>query len=342
MYIPVFKNRLFENKFIREQQVYFGDNIVPLIEILSLKIGRTKMSVDEMLSIYDDCFSSNYLIDYFTFDDGEYSKFDPNQVPFYFEHRNDKIKDYYDLLELVCQTKHGVPVISIKKGRDYLLNGSAIKMLIQNLQIKSPKIAIRIQSRLLQTFFKDIDPLLRDDDLLIYDINEDSIQSKFFDRKTISSKTNYYKVIVLNSPRSSKINNGSYHDGDYTGLIDNKIKVEYITLGFDGFGDYAGLKNVLPTDGSNGKGAALGLFYDNSVNQFFSIMNENSDLGTRGHLYVLEQAFEVHKQRLNPNNDCPAYNFMYDNLYCKNSPGQWGQWKYITILRYISQVKSSL
>ena len=94
MYIPVFKNRLFENKFIREQQVYFGDNIVPLIEILSLKIGRTKMSVDEMLSIYDDCFSSNYLIDYFTFDDGEYSKFDPNQVPFYFEHRNDKIKDY--------------------------------------------------------------------------------------------------------------------------------------------------------------------------------------------------------------------------------------------------------
>lgn len=342
MYIPVFKNRLFENKFIREQQVYFDDNIVPLIEILDSKIGRTKISIDEMLSIYDNYFSSKYLIDFFTFDDGEYSKYDPNQVPLYFQHRNDNINDYYNLLELVCKTEHGVPVISIKKGRDFLLNGSAIKMLIQNLQAKSAMIAVRIQSGLLHTYFNDINHLLRDDDLFIYDINEDSIQSKFFDRKVISNRKNRYKVIVLSSPRPSKINNGSYRDGDYTGLIDNKIRVEYKTLGFDGFGDYAGLKNVLPTDGSNGKGAALGLFYDNSVNQFFSIMNEDSDLGTRGHLYVLEQAFKVHHQKLDPNNDCPAYKFMYDNLYIRNSPGQWGQWKYITILRYISQIKSSL
>ena len=40
MYIPVLKNRLFENKFIREHQLFFDDNIVPLIEILNLKIGR--------------------------------------------------------------------------------------------------------------------------------------------------------------------------------------------------------------------------------------------------------------------------------------------------------------
>lgn len=314
MYIPVFKNRLFENKFIREQQVYFDDNIVPLIEILNLKVGRTTMSVEEMLSIYDDSFSSNYLIDFFVFAEGEYAKLDTNQVNFSMEQRTHTLKDYRDLLGKVSQTKFGIPVISIKNGRDFLQNRTEIKRLIQDVQTISPKIAVRIQSGLLKVYFKGIDEILRDEDMLIYDINEESIQSKFFDRKLIRNKTNYYQVIVLHSPRSSKIKNGSYHDGAYTGLIDNKIKMNHLDLGFDGFGDYAGLKNVLPTSGSNGKGAALGLFYDNSVNQFFSIMNEDSSLGASGHKYVLEQASDAHKQKLNPSGDCPAYDYMYENF----------------------------
>jgi len=342
MYIPVLKNRLFENKFIREHQLFFDDNIVPLIEILNLKIGRKEQSVEEMLSTYDSYFSSNYLIDFFIFADGEYEKLDPKQVEFSIEQRTYSLNDYSHLLELVCQTKFGIPVISIKNARDILRSISSIKQLIMKLQTKSPKIAVRIQSGLFQSLFKDLDEILRDEDMLIYDINEESIQSKFFDRKLIRNKTNYYTVILLHSPRSSKLKNGSYLDGNYTGLIDNKIRIDYLNLGFDGFGDYAGLKNVLPTDGGNGKGAALGLFYDNSANQFFSIMNEKSDLGTGGHKYVLDQAFGEHKQRLNPNDDCPAYKYMYENLYSRNSPGSWGQWKYITILRYISQIKSSL
>ena len=342
MYIPVLKNRQFENKFIREQQEYFDERITPLIEVLNLKIGRTPMKVEDMLSTYDSYFSSDYLVDFFTFVDGEYTKFDPSQVPFYFEHRNDTIKEYQQLLTTVCQSKFGVPVISIKKGRDFLLNSLSIKALIENLQFQTPKIAVRIQSGLLQNFFKDIDIILREEDILIYDINEDSIQSKFFDRKLLATKSKQYKSIVLHSPRSSKINNGSYLDGIYTGLIDNSIKTEYKNLGFDGFADYAGLKNVLPTTGSNGKGAALGLFYDSSKNQFFSIMNSDTDQGTSGHIYVLTQAFEEHKQKLNPNDDCPAFEYMDQNLYSRGKPGQWGQWKYITLLRYVSQVKSSL
>lgn len=342
MYIPVLKNRLFENKFLREQSSYFDERVIPLIEILNQKIGRTTLEVDELLSIYDSYINSSYFVDFFTFEEGEYSKHDPNQVPFYIAHRNDTINDYFDLLSLVCDTEHGIPVISIKKGREFLLDRASIKSLIQMLQALTSKIAVRVQSSLLQNFFMEIDPLLRKDDLLIYDINEDSIQSKFFDRKLLSSKSSSYKVILLHSPRSSKLNNGSYLDGDYTGLIDNSIKVNYKKLGFDGFADYAGLKNVLPTDGSNGKGAALGLFYDSSNNQFFSIMNPDTDQGTRGHLYVLDQAFTVFKKKLDPNDDCPAFEYMFLNLYSQGKPGQWGQWKYITVLRYVSQVKSSL
>lgn len=180
MYIPVLKNRLFENKFLREQSSYFDEKVIPLIEILNQKIGRTPMQIDELLSIYDSYINSSYFVDFFTFEEGEYSKHDLNQVPFYIAHRNDTINDYFDLLSLVCATEHGIPVISIKKGREFLLNKATIKSLIQMLQALTSKIAVRVQSSLLQNFFMEIDPLLREDDLLIYDINEDSIQSKFF------------------------------------------------------------------------------------------------------------------------------------------------------------------
>lgn len=339
MYIPVLKNRLFENKLLREQCTYFDDTIMPLIEVLNQKIGRTTMQVDELLSVYDSHINSPYFIDFFTFDEGEYTNFDLNQVPFYIAHRNDTINDYRNLLALVCNTKHGIPVISIKKGREFLLNRASIKSLIRDLQSLTSKIAVRIQSLLLQSYFFEIDTSLRENDLLIYDINEESIQSKVFDRKQLSNRAGSYKVVLLHSPRSSKLNNGSYLDGDYSGLIDNSIKNDYKNLGFDGFADYAGLKNVLPTDGGNGKGAALGLFYDNTNNQFFSIMNPDIDQGTRGHLYVLDQAFKIYKNKLDPLDNCPAFKYMYSNLYSQGKPGQWGQWKYITVLRYISQIK---
>ena len=336
------KNRQFENKFMKEQNHYFCKELIPLIEIVNTKIGARLANVDELLEEYDDMIQSHYLVDFFTFDSKEYKKYDPKQVVFSLDHRDDTLDDYNFLLEKTIKSRYAIPVISIKHCRNFLLNSLAIQKLIIRLQNITPKIAVRIQSNLLEKFFMDINPLLRENDLLIYDINEESIHSKFFDRKLLKIRTGKYKTIVLSSPRPQDINNGSYIDGDYTGLIDNSIRNDYRELGFDGFADYAGLKNTLPTGGGNGQGAALGLFYVNEQNQFFSIMNSDTKQGTRGHEYVVKKAFCNYKTLLDPKSECPAFEYMYVKLHSRGNPGSWGLWKYITILRYISQIKNSL
>jgi len=222
-----------------------------------------------------------------------------------------------------------------------MLNHTRIIRTIQDLQKHAKEIAVRISADLFDTYINTIDSVLREEDYLFYDINEENIGPRFFDLLTIQNIKKSYDKIVIHSPRSSKLNNGCYCDGQYTDLIDNELRTSYSSNGFTGFSDYAGLKNVLPTSGGNGQGAALGLFYVNEENAFFSIMNDDTAQGASGHGYVIDEAFTKYQAVLNPSNDCPAYDYIDDTLRSRGKTGAWGQWKYITILRYISQIKKS-
>ena len=97
----------------------------------------------------------------------------------------------------------------------------------------------------------------------------------------------------------------------------------------------------MPSGGGNGQGSALGLFYLGSKNEFFSIVNSNTLLGASGHKYVIEELFDIYRTFLDIDNDCPMYEYIHNNLISKGKSGAWGQWKYITLLRYISQIKKS-
>ena len=52
MYIPIMKNRLYENKLCRDYKNLFCDEIVPMMEIIVLKIGRTPKSIFEVIENY--------------------------------------------------------------------------------------------------------------------------------------------------------------------------------------------------------------------------------------------------------------------------------------------------
>jgi len=343
MYIPILKNRQYENKLLRENSSLFGDQIIPLVEVISLVLGRSEKTVEELISVYDSYFNFGYFIDFFTFTGDHYKPFDPNKVKFSIIIRDEGDYNYLkDLLFVAAKSRKAIPVISIKPARDFILSASSINATIKELQKHTHRLAVRIDSDLFETFFETIHPLLRNTDYLLYDIGESSIEPKFFDIEAINQKQKIYQTIVLNSPRLKKLNNGSYKDCEYTRLIDNSIREIYTSKGFNGFGDYAGLKDDLPTNGGSRKGVALGLFYVDGINRFYSIVNSNTEDGPEGHSYVLKKAFSAFQQsELNPTNDCPAYKYMYETLYSKNKPGMWGQWKYITLLRYISQIKKS-
>jgi hypothetical protein len=343
MYVPVLKNRQYENKFLRENKLLFYSEVSPLIEIISLKVGKKRYGeVAELIKMYDDALTCNFFIDFFVFGPDEYKEFDPNQVIFSLGIREETNYEYFDLLKIVAKSKNGVPVISLKTARTFLKNIQLLKIQISDLQKQCRSIAIRLESKVFDDYFDFIHPLLRKNDFLFYDINEEEIQSKYFDIRKMKSVKKDYKLLVQFSSRPRKIKNGSYPDGEFTKLIDNSLRENYQEYGFDGFSDYAGLKNVLPTNGGNGRGAALGLFYVNEKNSFFSIKNKNVDLGVKGHSYVIDQALNKYNLLLNPQNDCPCFDFIANELKIKGASGSWGQWKYITVLRYISQIKKSL
>ena len=270
MYVPILKNRLYENKFLREHFDLFSEKITPLIEVITLVFGRSEKSIEEMIQIYDNYFYSPYFIDFFAFSHDEYQQFDSSQVDLSLKIRDEaEFKYFDDLLFEASRSMKAIPVVSIKRARDFILSKSVMISTIQKVQKCTSRMAVRIDSNLLDQFYDTLHPLLRKDDFLLYDIREDTIESKFFDLQAISQKKKDYKTIILNSPRPSKLKNGSYKDCAFTGLIDNSIRETYLTHGFDGYGDYAGLKDVLPTDGGNGKGAALGLFFVDEYNKFY-------------------------------------------------------------------------
>jgi hypothetical protein len=342
MYVSVLKNRMFENKFLRENGHLFNEDIVPLIEMISLEIGKTAYSVQELIDKYDSYFNSTYFLDFFTFSGNEYKKFNANQTQFSISIRDEKEYDYLnDLLMVVVNSKRGIPTISIKDARSFLLQENSILDSIKKLQLVCESVAVRIKSSKFDNYFNAINSVLRETDFLFYDIDEDSIESKFFDIELFKQAKTIYKTIVINSPRQRKFNNSSYIDCEYTGLIDNSIRNDYVLYGFDGFADYSGIKNVLPTAGGNGQGAALGMFFVDSANKFFTIVNKDTKQGASGHHHVISLAFGKFESMLNPTGNCPAFDYM-DNVFRKNTKtGSWGQWKYVTLLRYISEIKKS-
>lgn len=341
MYIPVLKNRLYENKFLRENQYLFdSENILPLIEIIDLKIGRTECSLEDLISYYDENLKSSYFIDFFATTYGEYSNADYNKVQFSLEIRDESTYKYQNLLDITNISEYCIPVISIKEARNFILDKNEITRFVKNTQAHKESIALRISADLYDQYADLINELLRIEDYLIYDINEESIESRFFDLYKMKNYESKYKKILLHSPRPSNLNNGSYIDGNFTGLIDNSLRNDFSDHDFDGFADYAGLKNVLPSSGGNGQGAALGLFYVEEKNKFFSIKNSDSSVGAKGHEYVINQAFGKYMSYLNVNGDCPAFEYIDQVLRSRNKSGSFGQWKYITILRYISQIKT--
>ena len=343
MYIPILKSRQQEDSFLKENSNLFNtENIIPLIEIISLRINKKNFEVLELIEHYSTTINGKFFVDFFSFEVEDYIPFDKNKVSFSLSLRDESTYSYYDLLKISTLYNNSIPVISINGGREFILNETYLMELIDKLQNITSSIAIRIQSKYFDDYFNIINNKLRESDYFFYDIGESSIDPLYFNIQDIMNKTGKYKSIILNSPRKRRYFNDKYIDCDYTDLIDNSIRIDYKDYGFDGFGDYAGLKDSLPPERGDGDGSALALLYDNNVNKYFSIINSDKKLGSSGYYYVIEKIIDDYKNKLDPTGQCPAIKYIYETRYLPDKPGNWATWNYITILRTISQIKMSI
>ena len=86
MYYPMFKNRMYENKVIRENKsVFEGGFITPIIEIIELK-----HDVETIIKRYDEDIVADILL-IFSFAYKEYLRFSPKKVTFSLDIRDEKV-----------------------------------------------------------------------------------------------------------------------------------------------------------------------------------------------------------------------------------------------------------
>lgn len=362
IYVPIVKNRQHEMQVLKDLNQYFSSDIIPLIEIIKdeyeeqyamdsstgkylyeVKPGnkiktRVKLPKDDkyiitLSEINKTISSKKAFIDYFRFIEDEYPKvkIDLESVKLSLRLRADR-SFYKEKLKEVLAYNNFIPVISIKSN--FLYSNQEFSDLIDMFQARNSAMAIRITADLFDKY-KDIIKLkLRKMDYLLFDIREQRVDSRFLELTEIQELELDNNTILLNSPRKKEIRNNQYEEKDYTILIDNSALVKYKLYNLKGVGDFGGLKDTLPENqaGGNGKGAALALLFVHNKNQFLSLMNKDTNLGTGGYIAIKKEIARL-ETILDPKGKCPGIKKIKSI-----NKGSWGTWNYITLARYIYQI----
>lgn len=362
MYIPMFKGReRVEYNAIRKIRNLFSNEVIPLVEILkenhkkeidydpvtkmpkiSIKNGRrykvykedSDKNINTLEYLNDMVDGHTIFIDYFRYSIEKYGvNINVKGTSLSFK-LNDNQDLYFEKLKSLDNYPNMIPVISIKK--DYEIAKSNLKELISDLQAKKPTIAIRITDELFDKYDDLIQEFLRESDYLLFDIENQKPETKFLELEEIGlDNNNRYKKILICATRGPLLNS-RYPEKGVTDLIYTNTKAEAEAYNFDGFGDYCGLKDDLPTISGGNKGAAIALFYDAKTEKFYSYVEKDTSLGQKGYKKLVPIIISD-AEILDENNNCPVFKSILESYEVGNYGG-WCTWKTYCIIRYIDQV----
>lgn len=359
MYVPILKFRKTEKRILKEYNDLFSNEIIPLIEIFSEnyhrrneidpETGKSKYIIENGHRKYskieptdaDICTIENLInciqdkkafIDYLRIDKDKYKSFNESNAVLGISLRN--LDDYYNKLLKLDYNEHFIPVISTRKN--FNDDFSKLYSLVEELKLKFSSIAFRVTADT-AIYYKKIIEELRESDYLLFDIEETKYKELMMEINALNKlKISAYKII-LNSPRYASYQNKDFDEDSYTNIIDNLMIEEYLNLGFNGFGDYAGYKDVLPSGGSISKGSALCLMYDFSKNKFWAFTNKDTGLGVHGYPEVKRRVLS-RESILNYNGDCIAYDLIHNQSKILSH----SFWIQSTIIRYIDQINKNI
>ncbi|WP_176523769.1 beta family protein [Bacillus cereus] len=360
MYLPIMKNRNEELRVINNMSYLFSDSMIPLIEIIRdeydvkyrtdestgeyiyeekpgskrrkrIKLEPTEEDIITLEKIEQRLNGKKGFIDFFRFNEGEYDNKVFKGIELSFTLSRD-FNYYKKRLLQIGNFDKLYPVISIKDG--FNISEQDLINLTTELKRDNSSIAIRITDLYLEDYTEFIEDYLTENDFVMLDIRNQHVDSKFIELEEFKDLDTDATKILLNSPRSRNYKNGDYEDCEFTEKIENKVAIKYAEYEFDGFGDFGGLKDDLPTDaGGNGTGAALGLMYLKEKNAFYSMVNYDTKMGVRGFEFVRSKVIDK-LHLLDSDSDCVAVKRIKD---MEGRYGNWGTWSNLTLTRYIHQ-----
>ena len=359
MFVPILKFRQSEMLAIKKVTNMLSNEIVPLFEIFQ-DSHKTRHEIDETTgdfktklnsngrktrikakpndddintldSINNDIKGKKAFIDFLRINVNKYKNFDPKAVEMGLKLRN---FDYYR--ERVMQTAHYtnfIPVISIQNAFENNLTQ------MQNLYYELCELCECISIRITIDCYEQYIPLLkvlRKSDYILLDIEETNVKGLKYEITEFIGNCFNSRLIILNSSRPRDFYNKDFEEEGVTNLIRTDIIESFKGLGFSGFGDYCGCKDVLPSPGVALKGAALSLLYNFDDNAFWVNTNKDTSLGVSGYKEIKPKVM-AQKSYLDPDDSCLAY-----KLLSNVGTGSYSTWIEVCIIRYINQLYKNL
>ena len=324
MYIPMLKNKQQEYSVLENMQPYFGEYVIPLIEIFqekyenkfekdshtgeyirTVKNGKKNKSkvklphkpedIITLSSISEKMEGKPCFIDYY------HKKKTPTPLMALLR----KFPEYKQKILEITNYDNFIPVVSIINESDFSKND--IISLLTSLKATKTSYAFRIVVEKILDYAEVIHQFISDKDYLIVDIAESPISSIVQNLHDIQRLNFAGRKIIVNSTRNASYTTAPYEEDDFTSLIDCSLKNEYKKYGFDDFGDYCGMKDDLNTGGGRKgihRGHALALFYCYKENKFYSIKNEE-ETGQPGYKEVISKIMSK-ESFLDSDKDCPV------------------------------------
>lgn len=355
IYVPMLKGQREELKVIEEMNSCFSEKIIPLIELLTKEFemqyaknpktgeyvwelhGKTRRRVKErtheitLEGIVRRLNGKMAFVDVFRFSEEIYGKrVDIQSFDLAWQASNN-ISYYIEKLHEMAQYPSLIPVISIKKEFEFTEN--ELKLLIRELQDENEAIALRFSEEYLTNCKSCMETILREGDYVLFDIGEQSPQTKFIEIQELMDIETKAKCILLNSPRKRKITNGTYPEAGLTELIEDVARSVAEDNAMYGYGDYCGLRDKLKEKNDYARGSALALLYQFEESGFYAFSNKDASVGAGGFVEVKERVLNM-ESILNPEGDCPALTKIKRFPKCGNP----STWINVTLTRTIHQV----
>jgi len=277
MYVPILKNRPVEVGVLKDLfSVPLSNNTIPMIEVIQKKV-QTNSKYD-FFEIIDqvtnrECCDNKYFVDIV-------KRNAPSRViepvrTFLTSVTRDP--DYYLKILKNIEHKNGlIPIVSYNK--DWLESG-LISSHAQKLREDFDQIGFRIFPSHFDQIYVELSESVNEGDFILLDIDNSSHVNPLFKEiynkiKGLKDKKNI-KTIILNSTKEDTVTNVSLTNGEPIFEIDNSLRDLYdSSYKFDGFGDYSGIVNSLPTSG--GGISPAGIFYSKRFNCFVGFRRSKS------------------------------------------------------------------
>lgn len=303
-------------------------DVIFLLEI----IQEEKYSVSQWSKLLED---RSFFVDYLRCDVKRYRGHNPELVKLVYQLNND-LELYKEKIMSLSQYENVIPVVALKAGVDNL-EPEELDIFLHSLRDIFENRPYAIRAELYEDYENIFRNNLWDIDYFIYDISEQPIKSKFIELQEVAQMRLNASKGVLYANRKRSIKNGAYKDAEITKLIDCSGEKDFnVRYGLDFYGDYGGLKDNLPSSGSNGQGCALALLYDKTENGYWAYLCDDPEKGLRGYNSVIAKVLSK-KNQLDPAGNCLAMSEI-KTLDRDNRTGSWRNWVVLTLMRTLLQL----